>query len=284
MIDLHSHTWYSDGQLAPGELIVRAAALGITHLAITDHDTVAAHRHAGGLKIPPSLTLIPGVEISTLWENREVHMVGLFIDIDCPTLNTLLTEQQQIRRKRASGIARQLERAGILGLMAYLQTLPCESVSRNHIADFLISKKYANSKQQAFSKLLGQRGRFHQAAHWCDIATAAAAIKTAGGIAVLAHPDRYKLNKIKLRRLLTEFSDSGGEAVEVSYSNLNPVSMQHLAQLCISLDLWASVGSDFHTPDNTWMDLGKVRRLPAQCEARAIWHHPHWAQLPALPQ
>jgi 3',5'-nucleoside bisphosphate phosphatase len=282
MIDLHSHTWYSDGQLAPGELIMRAAALGITHLAITDHDSVAAHRHAGALDIPGSLSLISGVEISTLWENREVHMVGLFIDIDCPTLNALLTQQQQIRRERASGIARQLERAGITGLTAYLQTLPCESISRNHIADFLIANRYASSKQQAFSKHLGQRGRFHQAADWCEIATAAAAIKSAGGVAVLAHPDRYKLNKIKLRRLLTEFSDSGGEAVEVSYSNLNPVTMQQLAELCISLDLWASLGSDFHTPDNTWMDLGKVRRLPAQCESRAIWHHPRWPQFPSL--
>jgi 3',5'-nucleoside bisphosphate phosphatase len=276
MIDLHSHTWFSDGQLSPAQLLTRAAELGLTHLAITDHDSIAAHRVAE--PVPSGLELIAGVEISTLWENKEVHIVGLMIDISSPELTLLLDQQQQKRRERALNIGRQLERAGICGLANYLSQLPCEAVGRNHIADFLISTGRAASKQQAFTKHLGHRGRYHEPADWCSIGDAVQAIKTAGGVAVVAHPDRYKLNKIKLKRLFEEFRDAGGEAIEVSYSNLHPEKLQLLANYCVSLGLRASIGSDFHSPDNTWMDLGRIRRLPSQCEEQAIWTHPRWIE------
>lgn len=278
MIDLHSHTWFSDGQLSPAQLISRAAGLGLTHLAITDHDSVAAHLTTAPGIVPEGLQLVTGVEISTLWENREIHIVGLIIDTSAPDLTSLLEHQQQKRRTRALNIGRQLERAGICGLASYLNTLPCEAVGRNHVADFLISAGHASSKQQAFAKHLGKRGRYHEPAHWCSIGEAVQAIRAAGGVAVIAHPDRYKLNKIKLKRLFEEFRDANGEAIEVSYSNLHPEKLLILASLCDSLGLWASVGSDFHSADTTWMDLGRIRRLPAQCAERALWYHPRWIQ------
>lgn len=276
MIDLHSHTWFSDGLLSPQALLQRADELGIRQLAITDHDSVAAHRSLAARDIPAALQLITGVEISTLWDNREIHIVGVFIDIDNAALNDLLQRQQTKRRQRALDIGVKLEKAGITGLEDYLATQPCEAVSRNHIADFLIAGGHATGKQQAFSKHLGKRGRFHSAADWCSVSEAVMAIRAAGGIAVVAHPDRYKLNRIKLRRLLAEFSEAGGDALEVSYSNLHPDKMKNLADLCCELEMWASVGSDFHTPHTTWMDLGRVRKLPAHCEDRALWLHPRW--------
>jgi len=276
MIDLHSHTWFSDGLLSPHNLIQRAAGLGIKELAITDHDSVAAHRHLTEQDIPDDMRVIAGVEISTLWDNREIHIVGLFIDIENVQLSALLQRQQAKRRQRAQDIGLKLEKAGITGLESYLAELPCEAISRNHIADFLIAHGHASSKQQAFSKHLGKRGRFHSSADWCSISEAVATIKAARGIAVVAHPDRYKLNRVKLRRLLAEFNEAGGDALEVSYSNLHPDKMKNLADLCCELDMWASVGSDFHTPHTTWMDLGRVRKLPAHCETRALWLHPHW--------
>lgn len=276
MIDLHSHTWFSDGLLSPAQLLARAGELGLTHLAITDHDSIAAHCMAEPAPVPAGLELVAGVEISTLWENREVHIVGLMIDTSSAELLALLTQQQQKRRERALNIGRQLERAGICGLARYLSQLPCEAVGRNHVADFLINAGHASSKQQAFTKHLGQRGRYHEPADWCSVGEAVGAIKAAGGVAVAAHPDRYKLNKIKLKRLFEEFREAGGDAIEVSYSNLHPEKLQLLANHCVSLGLWASIGSDFHTPDNTWMDLGRIRRLPVQCEHRALWHHPRW--------
>lgn len=276
MIDLHSHTWFSDGLLSPRDLLSRAAELGIKQLAITDHDSVAAHRDVPGHDIPPGMQLITGVEVSTLWDNREIHIVGLFIDIDGAPLNDLLLRQQNKRRQRALDIGVKLEKAGITGLGDYLATLPCEAISRNHVADFLIARGHASSKQQAFSKHLGKRGRYHSQADWCSITEAVTAIRDANGIAVVAHPDRYRLNRVKLRRLLTEFKEAGGDALEVSYSNLHPDKMKNLADLCCELDMWASVGSDFHTPYTTWMDLGRVRKLPAHCEDRALWLHPRW--------
>ncbi|MEX0740911.1 MAG: PHP domain-containing protein [Pseudohongiella sp.] len=276
MIDLHSHTWFSDGLLSPQDLIKRASELGINHLAITDHDSVAAHAAVSAADIPAGMRLIPGVEISTLWDNREIHIVGLFIDTADPALISLLQSQQAKRRERALDIGMKLEKAGISGLKDYLAEQPCEAVSRNHIADFLIARGHASGKQQAFSKHLGKRGRYHSNAHWCSISDAVAAINSANGIAVVAHPDRYKLNRIKLRRLLTEFTEAGGAALEVSYSNLHPDKMKNLADLCCELNMWASIGSDFHTPHTTWMDLGRVRKLPAHCEDRALWLHPRW--------
>lgn len=276
MIDLHSHTWFSDGLLSPHGLMGRAAELGIKQLAITDHDSVAAHRAIAVQDIPGGMHLIAGVELSTLWDNREIHIVGLFIDIEDKPLNELLLRQQDKRRQRAMAIGIKLEKAGITGLTDYLAELPCEAISRNHVADFLIARGHASSKQQAFSKHLGKRGRYHSQADWCSINEAVTAIRAASGIAVVAHPDRYKLNRVKLRRLLTEFTEAGGDALEVSYSNLHPDKMKNLADLCCELDMWASVGSDFHTPHTTWMDLGRVRKLPAHCEDRALWLHPRW--------
>lgn len=110
MIDLHSHTWLSDGDLAPEELCARALALGIRQLAITDHDTTGAHHQLRQFS-DVNLQIIPGVEISTNWEGREVHVVGLLLDIDNPALKTLLLHQQSLRKTRAENIANQMQRA-----------------------------------------------------------------------------------------------------------------------------------------------------------------------------
>ena len=174
------------------------------------------------------------------------------------------------------GFDARLQAIGITGLMAYIDELPCHAVSRNHVADFLIAQGKATDKQQAFSKFLGTSGRVRTPAQWCPLAEAVAAIRAANGIAVLAHPDRYKLTRTKLLTLLGEFKDAGGEAIEVSYSNLSHDQLLRMAALCEALDMWASQGSDFHTPAASWMDLGKIRRMPSDCQERAIWRHPRW--------
>jgi len=283
MIDLHSHTYLSDGELSPEDLLARARQLGIRQLAITDHDSIAAYRILGQSPADPeNPALLPGVEISANWEGREIHIVGLLFDLENPVLNQLLQRQQQHRRERAEDIGRQLEKAGITGLKSYLAELPCESVGRSHIAEFLVKTGKVGSKQQAFAKYLGKGGRLQTSVPWCSVNEAVEAIGTAGGISVLAHPDRYQFNRARLRRLLTEFAACGGDALEVSYSNLNPQKLDLLAALAMETGLWASVGSDFHTPQNTWMDLGRIRQLPAVCAQRAIWYHPRWsAELPA---
>jgi len=276
LADLHAHTWFSDGTLPPQALLERAAARGLTHLAITDHDTTAAFESLDPAWIAPGLQLLPGVEISTLWERQEVHIVGLGIHCAEPRLQTLLQAQQQLRRERAAAMDMSLQKAGICGLMDYLATLPCTAVGRNHVAQFLLDRGIARSKEHAFKNFLGDKGKYAASARWCSIVEAVKAIRAAGGIAILAHPNRYRISNPALRRLVSEFAAAGGEGLEVSYSNLDADSLDHLASLCLSNDLWASTGSDFHSPDNHWMDLGKFRLLPARCADRAIWLHPDW--------
>lgn len=281
MIDLHSHTWLSDGHLGPAQLIARAESVGVRHLAITDHDCIAAHTQiqSGAVSVPQSMDIISGVEISTVWENQEIHIIGLLVETENSNLNQLLESQQERRRDRAGAIDKKLQRAGICGLSAYLSEQPCQAVGRNHVADFLISQSVVSSKQQAFTRYLAKRGNAYVSASWCTIDEAVAAITAAGGVAVLAHPDRYPLSKPKFKRLVDEFCAAGGEAIEVSYSNLNPDVLKNLAVICHEKSLWASVGSDFHSPDNTWMEMGRIRRLPEICRDRAIWLHPRWARL-----
>lgn len=281
MIDLHSHTWLSDGELSPPQLIDRAITLGIQQLAITDHDSIGAHKMLAPFS-HDTLQLLSGVEISTQWEGREVHIVGILFDLENPNLTSLLKRQQMHRRERAEDIARQLDKSGITGLMSYLNKLPCESVGRTHVASFLVEAGHVGSKQAAFSKYLGKRGRIQTSIPWCEVSEAVATIRAAGGLSILAHPDRYDFNRVKLRRLLAEFAEAGGDAVEVSYSNLHPEKLKALAERTLEAGLWASVGSDFHTPANAWMDLGRIRQLPANCASRAIWYHPRWSvALPA---
>jgi 3',5'-nucleoside bisphosphate phosphatase len=278
MIDLHTHTSFSDGDLSPQQLIDRATQSGIRALAITDHDCIDAHQMiAAGIVQPPAeMDIIPGVEISTRWDNQEIHILGLCINSHNAALTDLLLQQQERRRSRAQAMAMKLERTGVCGLLKYLDTLPCKAVGRNHVADFLIGQAVVTSKQQAFSKFLAKHGRAYVAADWCSIADAAKAINEAGGIAVLAHPDRYTLSKPKFRRLLDEFCATGGQGLEVSYSNLNIDVLQNLAKICAERKLWASAGSDFHSPTHSWMDLGRIRQLPPICREQAIWHHPAW--------
>ncbi len=276
LADLHSHTHLSDGTLTPEALVLRAAANRVDFLAITDHDCTEGALLLTDDMIPVGLTVIPGVEISTLWEGKEIHVVGLGIDPMSPSLSALLQRQQHQRRERAQAIDLRLQKAGHTGLMAYLDTLACRAISRNHVADFLISRGIAKSKDHAFKKMLGDDGRYTASAHWCEPGEAISVIHAAGGLAVLAHPLRYGTGKMQFKRLLAMFSQQGGDAMEVSYSNVDPQLMQQLAAACLTHGLWASTGSDFHTPDNQWMDVGRFRHLPATIAEKALWLHPEW--------
>lgn len=280
--DLHTHTWYSDGILGPCDLMARARERGITHLAMTDHDSVSAVTGLQSRQIPDGLRIISGTEISCLWREREIHVLGLFLDPWHPPLQELLSSQQQARRQRMTELDTQFREAGIEGLMAYIDSLPCDAPGRNHAADFLIHRGMAANRQKAFRRFLGKKGRFSVRAQWCDIPTAVETIHDAGGVAVLAHPDRYRLSRGKLLGLIADFVECGGQAMEVSYSNLQPSQLQKLADSSEAFGLWASAGSDFHDPELSWMDIGRIRQLPETCAPRAIWHHPRWRVLETL--
>lgn len=271
--DLHCHSHFSDGNHPPDFLINRAIANKVTHLAITDHDCVEAFNQP--VEVPQELTLIPGVEISCDWNGQEIHIVGLGINTEASQLKTLLSQQQQSRRERAATMAKRLASFTDYDLETYLESLPCVSRTRSHIANFLVKEGVSKNHQQAFKKYLSRKGKLYCPANWCDLEKAVASINSAGGMAVVAHPSRYPYTRKKLLRLLSDFKQAGGAGIETSYSNLDPLARKNLEDICETLDLHASCGSDFHSVENTWTDIGKFHTFPT-AKKNAIWNHPKW--------
>ncbi len=272
-IDLHCHSHFSDGKHPPRMLIERAAEVGLTHLAITDHDFV---HDPASLPTADTVTLIPGVEISCQWDSREIHIVGLGIDAGDQALNALLARQQQSRRERLTAMAEKLDKAGIHGLTEFMTTQPCQAVTRSHVADFLVQQGHCKSLQKAFKKFLGKRGRAYVPAQWHSLKEVVTAISGARGLAVLAHPGRYPLSKSKLNSLVEDFKQAGGAALETNYGNVDPLVLKRLQELASAHNLYLSQGSDFHDSAAHWTDLGKFPALGSEAKKNAIWHHPGW--------
>lgn len=258
-IDLHSHTLCSDGVLSPADLVARAVEKGVDALAITDHDTVAglaaAHHAITEQQLP--LHLINGVEISTAWQQLEIHIVGLNIKPDCPQFLQRLATQQQARLVRAEEMARRLEKSQIPDVLpAVLELANGAAVTRTHFARHLVSIGKASSMDGVFKKYLGRGKIGYVPNNWVEMAEAIQWIHDAGGVAVLAHPLKYKLTTKWVKRLAGQFAAAGGDAIEVISPQQTPVQKRELWALCQLHGLTASVGSDFHQV-TTWNDIGK---------------------------
>ncbi|WP_286232655.1 RNase RNM [Thalassotalea sediminis] len=270
-VDLHSHTNCSDGSLSPKELIDRAINFQIDVLAITDHDTVAGLDIAKGYiqeKNYP-ITLIDGIEISTRWHNFEIHIVGLNIDASDPKLTALIEEQQAARESRATQMGEKLAKCGFSDVYLQAKQLAGQgSITRAHFAKVLLQQGHVNHLQAAFDKYLGKGKRAYVKPQWCDIETAIAAIHSAGGTAVMAHPIRYDMTTKWLRRLVIEFKTHGGDGLEIVLPQMNNEQRKLMLSFCLEYHLLASLGSDFHYPSK-WSDLGKNLVLPS--EAKPIW-------------
>lgn len=275
--DLHSHTTASDGCLTPEALVHRAVEMRVGTLAITDHDTTAAIAPAreeisrSGLV----LNLIPGVEISTVWENHEIHIVGLNIDITHPLMREFLAQQTERRNQRAQLIAERLEKAQIPGALEGAQRLAQGgAVTRGHFARFLVECGKASSMADVFKKYLARGKTGYVPPQWCTIEQAIDVIHHSGGKAVLAHPGRYNLSAKWLKRLVAHFAEHHGDAMEVAQCQQSPNERTQLATLARQHHLWASQGSDFHQPC-PWIELGRKLWLPAGVEGVwQLWEQP----------
>ncbi|HGX3825965.1 TPA: RNase AM [Escherichia coli] len=275
--DLHSHTIASDGCLTPEALVRRAVEMRVGTLAITDHDTTAAIAPAreeisrSGL----ALNLIPGVEISTVWENHEIHIVGLNIDITHPLMCEFLAQQTERRNQRAQLIAERLEKAQIPGALEGAQRLAQGgAVTRGHFARFLVECGKASSMADVFKKYLARGKTGYVPPQWCTIEQAIDVIHHSGGKAVLAHPGRYNLSAKWLKRLVAHFAEHHGDAMEVAQCQQSPNERTQLATLARQHHLWASQGSDFHQPC-PWIELGRKLWLPAGVEGVwQLWEQP----------
>ncbi|BCA44517.1 phosphatase [Escherichia coli] len=275
--DLHSHTTASDGCLTPEALVHRAVEMRVGTLAITDHDTTAAIAPAreeisrSGL----ALNLIPGVEISTVWENHEIHIVGLNIDITHPLMCEFLAQQTERRNQRAQLIAERLEKAQIPGALESAQRLAQGgAVTRGHFARFLVECGKASSMADVFKKYLARGKTGYVPPQWCTIEQSIDVIHHSGGKAVLAHPGRYNLSAKWLKRLVAHFAEHHGDAMEVAQCQQSPNERTQLATLARQHHLWASQGSDFHQPC-PWIELGRKLWLPAGVEGVwQLWEQP----------
>lgn len=268
--DLHCHTTASDGHLEPQALVEAAAAASVTVLAITDHDTTAAYD--GIVAVPEGLELINGIELSCRWRNVGVHVVGLNFDRHHPVMQQAVAAQMQRREERAERIAEVLSRKGFAGSLAGARALAGrEAVGRPHFARYLESIGAVRSVDEAFQKYLGNGKPGDIKQMWPELEEVVGWIVAAGGVAVLAHPAKYELTRTRLRALLDDFIAAGGRAMEVSSGQQPDTLTRDLALLCNERGLWASVGSDFHQPGQSWAMLGRYARLPDSCEP--VWQH-----------
>ena len=264
--DLHTHSLQSDGTLTPAELVTRARTAGVDVLALTDHDVTDGIVEAQATAAMLGMRLIAGVEISVTWQGQTVHIVGLNIDTADHALQQGLSRLREFRQWRAVEIGRRLQKRRIEGAYEGARHLAKgKIVSRTHFARFLVEQGYVRGMQQAFKQFLASGKPGHVPGQWATLDEAVSWIRSAGGQAVVAHPARYKLSAGKLLRLFGEFRECGGEAIEVISGSHTPESNRHFARIAAEQDFLASAGSDYHGPEKTWMDLGRLPALPDGC-------------------
>ncbi len=276
--DLHSHTTISDGTLTPTELVERAHARGVETLAVTDHDVTDGIAEAAAAAACIGLRLVPGVEVSVTWNGRTIHIVGLGIDPWDQTLQQGLRRLREFRNWRAREIDRCLAKKRIAGTYEGATRRARGAIlSRTHFARELAAQGHARDAKDAFKRFLARGKPGHVPGRWAPLAEAVSWIRAARGTAVIAHPARYRLTAGKLRRLINEFKEYGGSAIEVVSGAHAARDAEHFARVAIEAGLLASVGSDYHGPETgipgarkPWSELGKLTPLPAGCVP--VWH------------
>lgn len=284
-VDLHTHTNASDGTLSPVALLTRAAENGVGQLAITDHDTVAGLRQiladvesckeAGAPSFVASgVTVVQGVEITASHNGRDYHVLGLWINIDDPELIGFLDSQRGVRELRAVEIDRRLSTKGIEGALAGARKHADGAIlSRPHFARFLVEAGHCAKEQQAYKKWLGAGKVADVHCDWPTMTRAIDVIHQAGGSAVLAHPNKYGLTRTRLIGLLEAFKAMGGDGIELISGRQEDAMTKDLLKLADQYGLACSTGSDFHSPEQTWCDIGTNAELPNN--ALPVWQNRH---------
>jgi predicted metal-dependent phosphoesterase TrpH len=277
--DLHSHSLASDGTLTPRELVTLAAGAGVQVLALTDHDETAGIAEAAQAADELGIRLVPGVEVSVTWERMTIHVVGLNIDPEHPMLDEGLERLRAYRNWRAEEIGRRLAKHGVRDAHAGARALARgRIVSRTHFAHYLVSQGFGRDTRAVFQHFLRRNKPGHVPGEWAGLEEAVGWIRSAGGVAVIAHPARYDLSGTKLRRLIAEFMDCGGEAMEVVSGSHSREDNEAMAAHVRRTGMLASAGSDFHGPENPWVALGRLPELPVGCPP--VWESDAWLRQP----
>lgn len=271
--DLHSHSVYSDGTLAPGDLARRAAEQGVELFALTDHDELSGLAEASVAAGACALAFVPGVEVSVTWGTTTIHILGLGVDAQDAALGGALAHVRSGRTRRARLIGDQLAAAGIEGAFegALRKAGNPQMIGRTHFARFLVEKGVCRDNREVFKRYLVEGKPGYVPHRWATLSEAVDMIRAAGGVAVVAHPARYRIDALALHALLEEFRTAGGTALEVVTSNHTPEDVRRFTQLALEFGFEASSGSDFHGPgESANVELGRV--APLASELTPVWH------------
>tara|TARA_R110002072_G_scaffold51201_20_gene137126 strand:- start:638 stop:1489 length:852 start_codon:yes stop_codon:yes gene_type:complete len=272
LIDFHTHTTASDGALAPLELLARARERGVGMFAVTDHDTIdgflslrdRAAQHGEPVR------LIPGVELSCRWSGTTVHIVGLGFDSEHAAMREALEYMENARSQRGEQIAERLARRGFPGaLEGALGEAGEGQLGRPHFAAWMVQQGHVKDAQQAYGRYLGQGKVGDVKAFWPDLERVVGWIVRAGGVAVVAHPYKYRFTGMKLRRLLVDFVAAGGGAIELLSGYQTPQQTAQIRRYAAEFGLEVSVGSDFHRDTPYSAEPGVS--VPALQGLRGVW-------------
>jgi predicted metal-dependent phosphoesterase TrpH len=262
--DLHCHSVVSDGTLEPEVLAARAAANGVELWALTDHDEIGGQQRAAAAARAQGMRYLTGTEISVTFAGETVHIVGLGFDADDADLRAGLARTRGGRELRAREMAAGLAQVGIKdayeGALKYVGNP--ELISRTHFARFLVEVGVCKDTSEVFRRFLTEGKPGYVPHRWASLKHAVQWITDAGGLAVIAHPARYKLTANEEYALFTEFKAHGGRGVEVVTGSHTAAEYVKYADTAREFGLAASRGSDFHSPDESHTDLGRLPFLP----------------------
>ena len=270
--DLHCHSIVSDGTLEPVELARRAHAKGVQLWALTDHDELGGLVAAGAAADEIGLPFVAGVEISVTWGTETLHIVGLKIDPHNEALRDGLERTRSGRTRRAHAMAEQLAQAGIPnafeGALNYAGNP--DLIGRTHFARYIVEINRCDDVREVFTKFLIAGKPGYVPMTWASLDEAVGWIHASGGVSVIAHPGRYRLQDAGLRDLFTQFKAMGGKAIEVVTGSHTPDQYKRFASYAKEFDFLASRGSDFHGPEESRFDLGALPPLPDSVVP--VWH------------
>ena len=247
IIDLHVHSTESDGTLTPEELVAEAKKAGLSAFALTDHDTCQGVGKAMFPAASAGIELIPGIELSTDYHGKEVHIVGLYIDTENRELLSKTAEYRKCRSERNALMVEALQKEG---LSITMEELVAENpdcvITRANIARFLYEHGQIKSVCEAFDRYIGDHCKCYVGRLKVSSSDAVRLIKAAGGIAILAHPLLYGLSSTHLQKLIEELKEAGLDGLEAIYSTYTTGEEQQMKRLARENGLFISGGSDFH--------------------------------------
>lgn len=260
MIDLHVHSTASDGTNTPEELVTLAKDTGLSAFALTDHDTIDGLSYARPAAKKAGIELIPGIELSTDYEGKEVHILGYYIDEQNTAFLQKLDEFINSRDRRNEKMTALLQKEGFDITMEKLyQENPNSVITRAHFARYLVEHGMVKDRAAVFEKYLGDGCRCYVPREKIDPFEAIRLIRLGGGVAFFAHPVLCHMNFVRLKSFIRDLKDSGLTGVEAIYSANSPGDERNFKNIAKEYDLLISGGSDYHGENKPYLKLGVGR-------------------------